>query len=121
MCNCVCRRLPQMTVDRASPSRGVQYPQNPGAERILVETRPMHRSRSVRLWNAVKIDPFSTFCASGCMRRRVAAETAICEGLAMMPRLAPNQVARGGGQGLPAVAEPIRGMGPGAHAPSWSR
>ena len=32
-----------------------------------------------------------------------------------------NQVARGGGQGLPAVAEPIRGMGPGAHAPSWSR
>ena len=55
------------------------------------------------------------------MQRRVTPETAICEGLAMMLRLAPNQVARGGGQGLPAVAEPIWGMGAGAHAPSWAR
>ena len=55
------------------------------------------------------------------MQRRVTLETAICEGLAMMLRLAHNQVARVGGQGLPAVVEPIWGMGPGAHAPSWSR
>eukprot|EP01043_Picozoa_sp_COSAG02_P058863 COSAG02_NODE_7398_length_3034_cov_2.782698_3_plen_72_part_00 len=33
------------------------------------------------------------------MPRRVAPETAICEGLAMMLRLAPNQVARVGGAG----------------------
>ena len=55
------------------------------------------------------------------MRRRVAAETAICEGLAMMLRLAPNQVARGGGQRLPAVVGSIWEVGPGAHAPSWAR
>ena len=55
------------------------------------------------------------------MRRRVAAETAICEGLAMMLRLAPNLVARVEGQGLPAVVEPIWGVCPGARAPSWSR
>ena len=35
--------------------------------------------------------------------RRVTPETAICEGLAMMLRLARDQVARGGGQGQMAV------------------
>ena len=55
------------------------------------------------------------------MPRRVAPETAICEGLAMMLHLAPNQVARGGGQGLPAVVEPVWGVGSGAHTPSWAR
>ena len=55
------------------------------------------------------------------MPRRVTPETAICEGLAMMLRLAPNLVDRVGGQGLPAVVEPIWGVGPGARAPSWSR
>ena len=48
------------------------------------------------------------------MPRRVTPETAICEGLAMMLRLAPNLVDRVGGQGLPAVVEPIWGVGPGA-------
>ena len=73
------------------------------------------------MWNRVKIDLFSTFCASSCTPRRVAAETAICEGLAVMLRLAPNLVARGGGKGPMAVVEPIRGMGAGARAPSWAR
>ena len=52
--------------------------------------------------------------------RRVTPETAICEGLAMMLRLAPNLVDRVGGQGLPAVVEPIWVVAPGARAPSWS-
>ena len=55
------------------------------------------------------------------MQRRVTPETTICEGLAMMLRLARDQVARGGGQGQMAVAEPIRGMGARARTPSWAR
>ena len=55
------------------------------------------------------------------MQRRVTPETAICEGLAMMLRLARDLVARGGGQGPTAVANSIKGMGAGARAPSWER
>ena len=55
------------------------------------------------------------------MQRRGTPETAICEGLAVMLRLAPNLVARGGGQGPMVVVEPTRGMGAGARAPSWAR
>ena len=55
------------------------------------------------------------------MQRRVTPETAICEGLAMMLRLALDQVARGGGQGPTAVAEPLWNIVAGARAPSWSR
>ena len=55
------------------------------------------------------------------MQRRVTPETAICEGLGVMLRLARDQVARGGGQGQMAVVGSIRGMGAGACAPSWAR
>ena len=83
-----------------------------------------HTCGAVRLWNALI---YHIVIALLCIIMHAAAGDAGDRDLrgagdvAMMLRLAPNQVARGGGQGLPAVAEPIRGMGPGAHAPSWSR